>query len=452
MRVLILAAGQGKRMNSKIPKVAHKILDKPMVNWVIEVAQKVSDEIAIVLGTGFDIVKQLIDTNITIYEQKERLGTAHAVMCAKDFLKNGDNVLVLYGDVPFISYNTLNLLYNTHLEHNNDATVLSVVLDDPTGYGRIIKDSKNRLIKIVEDKDASVNEKNIKEVNTGIAIFKSDKLKDSLNKISPQNAQGEYYLTDVFLFFDKTEVIKLENNVEVLGINDRIQLFEVERKIRMEIMKKLMLNGVTFVDPYSTYISPDVEIGMDTIIQPQTFIYGKTKIGENCDIGPLTRIKDCIIGNNVKILRSECELSEIKDNVKIGPFSRLREGTFLEENVKVGNFVETKKTHISSNSKAQHLTYLGDTYVGKNVNIGAGTITCNYDGKNKYQTYIDDYAFIGSNTSLVAPVKVGKNSLIGAGSVITKDVPEDSLALGRAQQINKLNWVKEKKENNSKGE
>jgi bifunctional UDP-N-acetylglucosamine pyrophosphorylase/glucosamine-1-phosphate N-acetyltransferase len=277
-------------------------------------------------------------------------------------------------------------------------------------------------------------------------------LKDSLNKISPQNAQGEYYLTDVFLFFDKTEVIQLENNVEVLGINDRIQLFEVERKIRMEIMKKLMLNGVTIVDPYSTYISPDVEIGMDTIIQPQTFIYGKTKIGENCDIGPLTRIKDCIIGNNVKILRSECELSEIKDNVKIGPFSRLREGTFLEENVKVGNFVETKKTHISSNSKAQHLTYLGDTYVGKNVNIGAGTITCNYDGKNKYQTYIDDYAFIGSNTSLVAPVKVGKNSLIGAGSVITKDVPEDSLALGRAQQINKLNWVKEKKENNSKGE
>lgn len=452
MRVLILAAGQGKRMNSKIPKVAHKILDKPMVNWVIEVSQKVSDKIAIVLGTGFDAVKQLIDPNITIYEQKERLGTAHAVMCAKEFLKNDDNVLILYGDVPFISHNTLKLLYNTHIEHNNDATVLSVILDDPTGYGRIIKDSKNHLIRIVEDKDASENEKKIKEVNTGIAIFKSEKLKDALNKISPQNAQGEYYLTDAFLFLDKTEVIQLENNVEVLGINDRIQLAEVERKIRMEIMKKLMLSGVTIVDPYSTYISPDVEIGMDTIIQPQTFIYGKTKIGENCDIGPFTRIKDCIIGNNVKILRSECELSEIKDNVKIGPFSRLREGTFLEENVKVGNFVETKKTHISSNSKAQHLTYLGDTYVGKNVNIGAGTITCNYDGKNKFQTYIDDDAFIGSNTSLVAPVKVGKNSLIGAGSVITKDVPEDSLALGRAQQINKVNWVKEKKENNLKGE
>ncbi|HOB16640.1 MAG TPA: bifunctional UDP-N-acetylglucosamine diphosphorylase/glucosamine-1-phosphate N-acetyltransferase GlmU [Defluviitoga sp.] len=452
MRVLILAAGQGKRMNSKIPKVAHKILDKPMVNWVIDVAQKVSEEIAIVLGNGFEIVKQLIDPSIAIFEQKEQLGTAHAVMCAKDFLKKGDNILILYGDVPFISKETLDLLQRTHIEHNNDATVLSVVLDDPTGYGRIIKNSKNQLIKIVEDKDSSENEKNIKEVNTGIAIFNSEKLKDALDKVKPQNVQGEYYLTDVFLFLDKTEVIQLENNAEVLGVNDRIQLAEVERKIRMEIMKKLMLSGVTIVDPYSTYISPDVEIGIDTIIQPQTFIYGRTIIGENCEIGPLTRILNCKIGNKVKIIRSECELSEIKDNVKIGPFSRLREGTFLEENVKIGNFVEIKKTHIATNSKAQHLTYLGDTYVGKNVNIGAGTITCNYDGRKKYETFIDDDSFIGSNASLVAPVKIGKNTLIGAGSVITKDVPDDSLALGRAQQVNKLNWVKEKWKNNLKGE
>jgi len=437
-------------MKSKIPKVAHKILDKPMINWVIDVAKKITDEIGIVLGNGKDLVKELLDENVKIFEQKERLGTGHAVLCAEQFLDDSD-ILILYGDVPFISYHTLNSLIERHLKDNNSSTILSVRLENPTGYGRIIK-NEDKFVKIVEEKDANPSEKQIKEVYTGIAVYKGEQLKEALHHITPQNAQGEYYLTDVFQRLKRVGVVELENEIEVMGINDRIQLAEAEKKIRYEILKKHMLNGVTIQDPDSTYISVDVSIGPDTIIYPQTFIYGKTTIGEDCEIGPLTRIKDCIIEDNVKIIRSECELSSIQKNVSIGPFSRLREGTELQENVKIGNFVETKKTKISRNSKAQHLTYLGDTYVGKDVNVGAGTITCNYDGKKKNKTFIDDGAFIGSNTSLVAPVNVGKNSLIGAGSVITKDVPDNALALARAHQINKENWVlKRNSENVEKG-
>nr|WP_255396824.1 MULTISPECIES: bifunctional UDP-N-acetylglucosamine diphosphorylase/glucosamine-1-phosphate N-acetyltransferase GlmU [Petrotoga] len=446
----MLAAGQGKRMKSKIPKVAHKIIDKPMINWVIDVAKKISNDIGIVLGNGKDQVKDLLDDDVKIFEQKERLGTGHAVLCAEKFLDSSD-ILILYGDVPFISYNTLNSLIERHLKDNNSSTILSVRLEDPTGYGRIIK-NEDKFVKIVEEKDADTSEKQIKEVYTGIAVYKGNQLKEALHHITPQNAQGEYYLTEVFEYLEKVGVVELENEIEVIGVNDRIQLAEAEKKIRYEILKKHMLNGVTIQDPDSTYISVDVSIGPDTIIYPQTFIYGKTTIGEDCEIGPLTRIKDCIIEDNVKIIRSECELSKIQKNVSIGPFSRLREGTELQENVKIGNFVETKKTKISCNSKAQHLTYLGDTYVGKDVNVGAGTITCNYDGKKKNKTFIDDGAFIGSNTSLVAPVNVGKNSLIGAGSVITKDVPDNALALARAHQINKENWVlKRNSENVEKG-
>lgn len=450
MKVLILAAGQGKRMKSRVPKVVHRILDKPMINWVVDTAKKLSDEIAVVLGNGIDIVKSFLSNDIKIFEQKERLGTGHAVMCAKDFLTDSD-VLILYGDVPYISENTLKSLLKMHTEGKNDATILTVELENPTGYGRIIK-KNNKLIKIIEEQDASQEIKIIKEVYTGIGVFNSQKLKNTLEKLTPNNAQGEYYLTEVFQYFENVGILKTEKEIEVCGVNDRIQLAELEKSIRKDILRNFMLEGVTVVDPDSTYISPDVEIGIDTIIYPQTFIYGKTKIGENCEIGPLTRIKECIIGNNVKITRSECELTQVMDNVSVGPFSRLREGTFLEENVKIGNFVETKKTHVSEASKAQHLTYLGDTYIGKNVNIGAGTITCNYDGKKKNKTYIDDDSFIGSNSSLVAPVKIGKNVIIGAGSVITQDVPDFSLALGRAKQINKLNWVKEKRSDSEKGE
>jgi len=426
-------------MKSKIPKVAHKILDKPMINWVTDVAKKITEDIGIVLGNGKDQVKELLDENVKIFEQKERLGTGHAVICAEKFLDDND-ILILYGDVPFISYHTLNTLIERHLKDNNSSTILSVRLEDPTGYGRIIK-NEDKSVKIVEEKDADTSEKQIKEVYTGIAVYKGEQLKEALHYITPQNAQGEYYLTDVFEYLEKVGVVELENETEVIGINDRIQLAQAEKKIRNEILKKHMLNGVTIQDPDSTYISADVSIGPDTIIYPHTFIYGKTTIGKDCEIGPLTRIKDCIIEDNVKIIRSECELSRIQKNVSIGPFSRLREGTELQENVKIGNFVETKKAKISCNSKAQHLTYLGDTYVGRNVNIGAGTITCNYDGKKKNKTFIDDGAFIGSNTSLVAPVNIGKNSLVGAGSVITKDVPDNALALARAHQINKENWV-----------
>nr|WP_255420133.1 bifunctional UDP-N-acetylglucosamine diphosphorylase/glucosamine-1-phosphate N-acetyltransferase GlmU [Petrotoga sp. 9PW.55.5.1] len=439
----MLAAGQGKRMKSKMPKVAHKILDKPMINWVIDVAKQLSKDIGVVLGNGIEQVKKLLDDDIKIFEQKERLGTGHAVMSAEQFIDNNEDILILYGDVPFLSKSTLDSLIKVHQENDNEATILTIELEDPTGYGRIIKKG-NEFIKIVEEKDTKAEEKEIKEVYTGIAIYKGEKLKRALKNITPQNAQGEYYLTDVFRYFKKVKIVKTDREIEVAGVNDRVQLANLEKKIRKEILTNHMLNGVTIIDPDTTYISPDVEIGIDTIIHPQTYIFGNSRIGQNCEIGPMTRIKKCVIENDVKIIRSECELSEIKSNVSIGPFSRLREGTIIEEGVKIGNFVETKKTHVSKNSKAQHLTYLGDTYVGEEVNIGAGTITCNFDGEKKNKTYIDDKSFIGSNTSLVAPIKIGKNSLIGAGSVITKDVPENSLALGRAHQVNKEGWLLEK--------
>ncbi|HOL03176.1 MAG TPA: bifunctional UDP-N-acetylglucosamine diphosphorylase/glucosamine-1-phosphate N-acetyltransferase GlmU, partial [Fervidobacterium sp.] len=288
--------------------------------------------------------------------------------------------------------------------------------------------------------------KKIREVNSGIYIFSGKFLLENIEKISNNNAQKEYYLTDVVAFSQHAGTVLLEDPIEVSGVNDRIQLAQLESIARQRILESLMLSGVTIVDPESTFIGPDVEIGMDSIIHPFTIIEGRTIIGQDCDIGPYSHIVESKIGDNVKVVRSEVEMATIEDNVSVGPYSRLREGTVLKEHVKIGNFVETKKSIIGSRSKAQHLTYLGDATVGNDVNVGAGTITCNYDGRNKYPTFIDDNAFIGSNSSLVAPVKIGKGAIVGAGSVITKDVPEDSLALGRAMQVNKEGWAKIKRE------
>ncbi|HQQ16957.1 MAG TPA: bifunctional UDP-N-acetylglucosamine diphosphorylase/glucosamine-1-phosphate N-acetyltransferase GlmU, partial [Fervidobacterium sp.] len=280
----------------------------------------------------------------------------------------------------------------------------------------------------------------------GIYIFSGKFLLENIEKISNNNAQKEYYLTDAVAFSQHAGTVLLEDPIEVSGVNDRIQLAQLESIARQRILENLMLSGVTIVDPESTFIGPDVEIGMDSIIHPFTIIEGRTIIGQDCDIGPYSHIVESKIGNNAKVVRSEVEMTTIEDNVSVGPYSRLREGTVLKEHVKIGNFVETKKSVIGNRSKAQHLTYLGDATVGNDVNIGAGTITCNYDGRNKYPTSIDDNAFIGSNSSLVAPVKIGKGTIVGAGSVITKDVPEDSLALGRAMQVNKEGWAKIKRE------
>ncbi|MEN3042502.1 MAG: bifunctional UDP-N-acetylglucosamine diphosphorylase/glucosamine-1-phosphate N-acetyltransferase GlmU [Fervidobacterium sp.] len=443
MKVLILAAGLGKRMKSKYPKVIHKILGKPMINWVIDLAKNFG-EVGVVIGHKAEIVKNFLPDDVKIYLQEPQLGTGHAVMCAREFINPKDDLLVLYGDVPLLSKETVEMLREEHIKKGNQITVLTFITENPAGYGRIVRNDGK--IRIVEDKDASHEEKQIKEVNSGIYIFSGKFLHENINRLKNDNAQGEYYLTDLVEMADKVSTVLLEDILEVSGVNDRVQLAELEYIARQRILKMLMLSGVTIVDPASTFIGPDVEIDMDTIVQPFTVIEGKTKIGQDCEIGPYTHIVDSVIGNNVKIIRSEVEKSIIESEVSIGPFARLREGTWLKEKVKIGNFVETKKATIGKNSKAQHLTYLGDATVGENVNVGAGTITCNYDGYRKHKTYIGDGAFIGSNSSLVAPVKIGKGAITGAGSVITEDVPDDALALGRARQVIKEGWAKKKRE------
>lgn len=443
MKVLILAAGLGKRMKSKYPKVVHKILGKPMINWVVDLGKNFG-EVGVVVGHKAEIVKSYLPSDVVVYIQEPQLGTGHAVMCARDFISVDEDLLVLYGDVPLLQKVTIEKLKRIHEENRYDVTILTFVPGDPTGYGRIVKEGSK--IRIVEDKDANEEQKRIQEVNSGIYIFSGKFLLENIEKIGNNNAQREYYLTDVVALSQNAGTVLLEDPIEVSGVNDRIQLAQLESIARQRILESLMLSGVTIVDPQSTFIGPDVEIGMDTIIYPFTIIEGRTIIKEDCEIGPYSHIIESQIGNNVKVIRSEVEMATIEDNVSVGPYSRLREGTVLKEQVKIGNFVETKKSIIGKGSKAQHLTYLGDATVGNDVNIGAGTITCNYDGRNKYPTSIGDNAFIGSNSSLVAPVKIGRGAIIGAGSVITKDVPEDSLALGRSVQVNKEGWAKIKRE------
>ncbi len=445
MRVVVLAAGLGKRMNSKYPKVAHKLFGKELVNWVLDVAKKVGDKVAVVLGHKAEIVKKVLPEDVKVFYQKEQLGTGHAVMCARDFIDPNDDLLILYGDVPLISEKTINSLIGVHKNEGADVTVLTAFLDDPTGYGRIVRDGNGKFLKIVEETDLTEEERIIKEINSGIYVFKGSKLLEVLPKLKNDNAQGEFYLTDAVSMMDKVSIYTTDDPVEITGVNTRKQLVELFEIVRLRVIDSLFENGVTVLDPFNTYIEPWVEIGRDTVIYPMTFIEGNTVIGEDCIIGPMTRIKDSKIGDNVKIIRSEVVGAMIHNGVSVGPFSRLREGTVLKSGVRVGNYVEVKKSVLEENVAAQHLTYIGDAHIGKNTNVGAGTITCNYDGVKKNPTYIGENVFIGSNTALVAPIRIGNDVLIGAGSVITEDVPDGALALGRARQVIKENWVYKKR-------
>ena len=442
MKTLILAAGIGKRMKSKYPKVIHKLSGKPILSWVLDTAKKVSKDIGIVVGHKSDEVKKIIPSWVNVFYQKEPLGTAHAVMCSKDFIDKNEDILILYGDVPLISEETIKKMLEKLRKSGSDVVILTAIFDDPKGYGRILRNGEK--ITIIEDSDADEETKKIKEINTGIYIFKGKILLEVLPKIKNENVQKEYYLTDSIKMIQKVETVTTENIYEVMGVNSRKDLIKLEEYLRRKKIEELLEDGVTILDPNTTFIHYTVNIGKDTIIYPFTFIEGYTEIGEDCEIGPMTRLIDCKIGDRVKIVRSECVGAFIENDVSVGPFARLREGTVLKSHVKIGNFVEVKKSVIGENSKAQHLTYLGDTFVEKNVNIGAGTITCNYDGKKKNPTFIENGAFIGSNTALVAPVRIGKKSIVGAGSVITEDVPPYSLALGRSRQVIKENWVLKK--------
>ncbi|RKX54917.1 MAG: bifunctional UDP-N-acetylglucosamine diphosphorylase/glucosamine-1-phosphate N-acetyltransferase GlmU [Thermotoga sp.] len=448
-KVLILAGGIGKRMKSKIPKIFHNIIDKPMIEYVVKLAFGLNpDEVAIVLGKWYDEKRYgeyFKSKNMSIFMQSEPLGTGHAISCAMDFLEGEGDILILYGDVPLLRFDTIERMRRAHLEEKNDMTILTAIVEDPAGYGRVVR-RDGRVRMIVEDADANEEQKSIREINSGIYMFKIPVLRKNLKYLRNENKQGEYYLTDLVEILDerkyKIGTVMVEDPDEITGVNTRKQLVDVERKMRYRIMDELMENGVTIEDPDTTFIGSEVKIGMDTIVKPMTFIFGDTEIGEDCVIGPNVFLEDSKLGKGVRMSFSHCQCVTIEDEVTIGPFSRLRPGTHIKKNVKIGNFVEVKNSIISENSRASHLSYIGDAFVGKNVNIGAGTITCNYDGFKKNRTEIEDGAFIGSNSSLVAPVKIGKDSIIGAGSVITEDVPPDSLGIGRGRQVNKIGWAK----------
>ena len=454
--VLILAAGLGTRMRSNLAKVLHKLDGRPLINHVCRTATALAPrKIYVVIGHQGEEVKsavleELNEENAEFAWQKEQLGTGHAVNSAREFLENEDStLLVLSGDVPMIRAETLAALVQKHHTHRGRGaacTILTVNLSDPTGYGRIVRDSEGLFNRIVEQKDATDEEKAVKEINSGIYCFNTKKLYSALTRVKNNNAQGEYYLTDVpALLREEGEDIAIYRHSdahEIEGINNRVQLADMERTLCRRTISRLMLDyGVTFIDPKNSYVSERANIGRDTIIYPNVAIEGETVIGDGCLIRSGTRITNSRIGRSVEIL-DNCVItdSEISDSCTVGPMAHLRGHARMEEKAKVGNFVELKKTILGRGSKANHLTYLGDATIGEKTNIGAGTITCNYDGKNKHATAIGNNVRIGSDTMLIAPVKVGDGAVTGAGSVVNKDVEENKLVVGApARAIKTLN-------------
>ncbi len=449
LQVIILAAGKGTRMYSSKPKVLHELAGKPLVQHVVDCARALNAEsISLVYGHGGEEVKKTLSDETLIWcEQKEQLGTGHAVQQAMDSISDSANVLILYGDVPLLSKDTLEQLLQAKGEQS--IALLTANLENPVGYGRIVRNSENNetaesqldwpIERIVEEKDASGLIKQIKEINSGVMVVNGDKLKQWLAKIDNNNAQGEYYLTDLIeLAVKEGERVNsyiVFDNKEIEGINNKIQLADLEREYQKRQAIQLMTQGVTLKDPQRFDLRGELEVGQDVIIDINVIIEGQCKIGNNTQIGANTILKNVIIGDNVEILEN-CilEKSQVGNKCCIGPFARLRPETQLEEKVKVGNFVEIKKSHIEKASKVNHLSYIGDTEMGENVNIGAGTITCNYDGAYKHVTKIGDNAFIGSNTALVAPIEIGHGATIGAGSTLNKNAKEEKLTFSRAPQ------------------
>ena len=452
---IVLAAGDGKRMKSHKPKVLMNVLFKPMLGWVLDSAEKTApDEVCVVVGSGEEQVKKYLESrkgsnyNYTIARQTERKGTGHAVMQAEATLKNSENVLILCGDAPFIDEKTITNALKVHTEGKCGVTVITAVPDNPFGYGRIVRDEKGDLLKIVEQKDATEEEKKIGEINSGAYWFNSKALLEALPKLSDGNVAGEYYLTDAISLIrqsgKRAAVSSAENKLIVLGANSRSDLAALNDYARKRVLKRLMEGGVEIPCKDGVIIGCDVEIGQDTVILPNTIIRGKCRIGSSCEIGPSSLIENCTIGDGVTLNSVQAYESVVESGAKIGPFSQLRAGSHIGQNVKIGDFVEVKNSNIGEKTSAAHLTYIGDSDVGRGVNFGCGCVTANYDGANKFRTKIGDDAFIGCNTNLVAPVEVGANAATGAGSTITKDVPPDSLALERADTRIIEHWEKNK--------
>ena len=443
LKIVILAAGQGTRMKSKIPKVLHKVLDKPMLDHVMEAAQVLTNNKPIVvIGHMSDMVREHLGDKAEIALQEEQLGTGHAVMMAEHYIDDEDEVLILCGDTPLIKGETLKEMTKIKSE-GYAAVVMSAVEDDPTGYGRIIRDESDDFMRIREQKDASEEEKAIKEINAGMYIIDGKLLKENLSKLSVNNAQREYYLTDVLEHIKNAGHrigVYQADKMEIMGVNSRLQLSEAERIMRLDVNKMHMANGVTLIDTNSTYIDKNVKIGRDTIIYPNCHIKGNSVIGEDCIIRENTTIEDSHIEDHVTIKSSTILSSKVGARTTIGPYAYLRPKSVLGEDVKIGDFVEVKNAEIGNGSKASHLSYIGDAVVGKNVNIGCGVVFVNYDGKNKFKSIVEDNAFIGSNSNLVAPVTVKEGGYIATGSTVTVDVPEGALCVARAREVIKEGW------------
>ena len=445
---IILAAGKGTRMNTNLPKVMQPLGGMSLIEHVISTAQEISKKITVVIGHKKNLLKEHlaeIDPIIETVNQENQLGTAHAVKTASHLIQDDEKVLILYGDVPLISTKTIQSL----LDSKNKCTLLSMILSDPTGYGRIVSNEENLALKIIEQKDASEDERKIKEVFTGILLIDGSLLRPALEEINNQNAANEYYLTDLVEILS-SKGVKINciqaNPTEVLGANNKHELHELESILRKMGAEKLLEQGVTLSDATRVDVRGNVIAGKDCTIDVNVILEGDVTLGDNVSIKSNVVLQNVSIGDN-SIIESFSHLSSasVGSNCNIGPYARLREGSEIGDSAKIGNFVETKKTKLGNGAKANHLAYLGDANIGDKTNVGAGTITCNYDGTNKHKTTIGNDSFIGTNSSLVAPVNIGKGAYVGAGSVITKDVPDEALAVGRGKQVIKEDWAKNKK-------
>ncbi|WP_080147123.1 bifunctional UDP-N-acetylglucosamine diphosphorylase/glucosamine-1-phosphate N-acetyltransferase GlmU [Marinilactibacillus piezotolerans] len=444
---VVLAAGQGTRMKSKLYKVMHPVMGKPMVGHVVDQAQAVNlDQVVTVTGVGAETVQEYLGEKSSYVLQEEQLGTAHAVKQAASELKDKEGTtLVICGDTPLLTADTLKGLVEFHEKEGAKATVLTAHANNPFGYGRVIRSEEGAVTKIVEQKDASEAEAAVQEINTGTYCFDNKALFETLEKVKNENVQGEYYLPDVIeILKNQSELVaafQLDNMDEALGVNDRVALAQANKVMKERINEQHMRNGVTMIDPANTYIESDVVIGQDTLVEPGVYLKGSTTIGEDCTIGAHSVIVDSTIGNGVNVTSSMIEESIMGDYSDIGPSSHLRPQTVLKESVHIGNFVEVKKATIGKKTKIGHLTYVGDAELGEDINIGCGTVFVNYDGKNKHKITVGDNSFIGCNTNLIAPVTVEKNTYIAAGSTITDTVPENSLAIARARQTIKEDYI-----------
>jgi bifunctional UDP-N-acetylglucosamine pyrophosphorylase/glucosamine-1-phosphate N-acetyltransferase len=448
--VVVLAAGKGTRMRSGAPKVLHRAAGLPLIGHVLRTAQALHPQsVTVVVGHQAEQVKESIGKRLGLgfAAQEPQLGTGHALLQTEPLLQGARGTLVmLSGDVPLLRAGTLARLIRTHQERSAAATVLTAVVENPDGYGRIVRED-GRIVAIIEHKDASPGERAIAEINSGVYAFDLAPLFGALRSIGSANAQGEYYLPDLVRIYRgqglPVETVTLEDRDEIRGVNSRKELAEVATILRARKNDELMAAGVTLVDPSTAYIDPDVTIGADTIVHPGVFLEGSTRIGMGCEIHSGARIVNSTVEDGA-IIHNFCVIvdSHVASGAQLGPFAHLRPQSHVSEGAKVGNFVELKKTVLGRGSKASHLAYLGDATIGERVNIGAGTITCNYDGKAKHQTVIEDGAFIGSDSQLIAPVRIGRDAYVGAGSSITEDVPAESLAIARGKQVNKEGWVK----------